>query len=84
MEILINSKTTSNPLRSYGMTISHLQYTQDIAIYKKEIQMWKERVESLKEIEEQHRILNGKLREEIQYLRHQITYEGSQNYDDGI
>ena len=66
------------------MTVNNWQYAQDVASYNAEINQLKERVEELKAIEEHHRILNGKLREEIQYLRHQITYEGSQNYDDGI
>ena len=48
------------------------QMNEDVKVYKKEIQMWKERVDDLKEIEEQHRILNGQLREEIIYLRKQL------------
>ena len=66
------------------MSISNWNHDQDIALYKRDINALKEQVKGLQEIEEQHRILNGKLREEIQYLRHQITYERSQTNDDGF
>ena len=66
------------------MSISNWNHDQDIALYKRDINALKEQVKGLQEIEEQHRILNGKLREEIQYLRHQITYERSKNNDDGF
>jgi len=66
------------------MSISNWNHDKDIALYKRDIDALKEQVKGLQEIEEQHRILNGKLREEIQYLRHQITYERSQTNDDGF
>ena len=66
------------------MSISNWNHAQDIALYKRDINALREQVKGLQEIEEQHRILNGKLREEIQYLRHQITYERSQTNDDGF
>ena len=66
------------------MSISNWNHDKDIALYERDIAILKEQVKGLQEIEEQHRILNGKLREEIQYLRHQITYERSQTNDDGF
>ena len=66
------------------MSISNWNHDKDIALYKRDIDALKEQVKGLQEIEEQHRILNGNLREEIQYLRHQITYERSQTNDDGF
>ena len=66
------------------MSISNWNHDKDIALYERDIAILKEQVKGLQEIEEQHRILNGKLREEIQYLRHQITHERSQTNDDGF
>jgi hypothetical protein len=51
------------------MTVNNLGDNQDIALYKREIADLHRELENVYNINEDHRILNGELREEIKELQ---------------